>query len=361
MKKPARYLMIMMLFTLIIIAGVVLIHQPLLEAFMANRLLNGVILAVLAIGIFHAFRTVALLSHEVTWIENFKRSSEGGSSTSGPPPRLMAPAATMLGERNERTSKLNLSTTAMQTLLDGIATRLDETRETGRYMVGLLVFLGLLGTFWGLMETVSSVGDVVANLEVGSGDSGDMSDAMAALKEGLQAPLSGMGTAFSSSLFGLAGSLILGFLSLQASQAQNRFYNDFEEWLSVLTRLSGSGPIGDGEQSVSAYTNALLEKTADSVEALQRFMTRSEESRAESERSLQTLNERLGSLVNVMAQSQSSGSGLDEATKTNLKNMEYHLARMAQDAPKGRDEAVQEIRSEIRLLARTIAALDEGA
>ncbi|WP_420549251.1 MotA/TolQ/ExbB proton channel family protein [Curvivirga sp.] len=358
LKQPTRYLMIMMIFTLTIIAGVVLIHQPLMQAFNANIFLNGIILAVLVIGIGHAFRTVAMLGREVTWIEDFKRASQGGVTPTGKPPRLMAPAATMLGDRNERSAQLNLSTTAMQTLLDGVGTRLDETRETGRYMVGLLVFLGLLGTFWGLMGTVSSVGDVVANLEI-SGAGGEISDALAALKEGLQAPLSGMGTAFSSSLFGLAGSLVLGFLSLQASQAQNRFYNDFEEWLSGLTRLSGSGPIADGEQSVSAYTNALLEKTADSVESLQRLISRSEEGRLQAERNMNTLNDRLEDLVDVMKSGQSSGGGMDASAVNTLRNIEHHLSRMSTDAPKGREDAVQEIRSEIRLLARTIAALGE--
>ena len=133
---------------------------------------------------------------------------------------------------------------AMQTLLDGIAVRLDEAREISRYMVGLLVFLGLLGTFWGLLQTVQSVSSVIAGIDVGGANVGL---AFEELKAGLEAPLSGMGTAFSSSLFGLAGSLILGFLGLQAGQAQIRFYNDLEEWLSSLTRLSGGGAHGGRE------------------------------------------------------------------------------------------------------------------
>src|SRR5205085_7755119 len=142
--------------------------------------------------------------------------------------------ATMLGERS-RGGRVMLSATAMRTLLDGISTRLDESREISRYFIGLLVFLGLLGTFYGLLETLGAVAGVISGMTVGGGDIGR---AWNDLKAGLQAPLTGMGTAFSASLFGLAGSLVLGFLDLQAGQAQNRFYNDLEEWLSGFTRLS---------------------------------------------------------------------------------------------------------------------------
>ena len=151
--------------------------------------------------------------------------------------------------------RVSLSATSLQTLLDGIASRLDETRETSRYLIGVLVFLGLLGTFYGLLETVRSVGGVIGALNVSSSD---LARAFADLKTALGSPLSGMATAFSSSLFGLAGSLVLGFLDLQAGQAQNRFYNDLEEWLSTYTRLS-SGGFGDGgDGSVPAYIQALL-------------------------------------------------------------------------------------------------------
>src|SRR6266576_1855889 len=170
--------------------------------------------------------------------------------------------------------RVSLSASTLQALLDGIASRLNETRETSRYLIGVLIFLGLLGTFYGLLETVRSVGDVINAMNVSSSD---LARAFADLKAGLESPLHGMATAFSSSLFGLAGSLVLGFLDLQAGQAQNRFYNDLEEWLSTYTRLS-SGPFGDGSDgSTPAYLHALLEQTADSMENLQRIMARSEE------------------------------------------------------------------------------------
>jgi len=293
-------------------------------------------------------------------------------------PRLLAPMATMLGEKTER---ISLSTVAMRSLLDGIAARLDESREISRYMIGLLVFLGLLGTFWGLLETVQSVGSVVGDLNI---TGTDLTTAFNNMKQGLQAPISGMGTAFSSSLFGLAGSLVLGFLELQAGQAQNRFYNELEEWLSSLTRL-GTGAIGGidgGDQSVPAYIQALLEQTADGLEGMQRALARSEESRADYNRNIYELTERIGALSSQMgteqklmlklAESQSEltpilgklaeaegRSGIEEAMQSSLHNIETYLSRIHDEMGPGRTNAVQEIRNEIRLLARTIAALAE--
>src|SRR5205807_5225176 len=209
------------------------------------------------------------------WIDSFRERLADRDLTAppGPVPRLLGPLARMLGRR--QSGRVSLSATSLQTLLDGIASRLDETRETSRYLIGVLVFLGLLGTFYGLLETVRSVGGVIGALNVGASD---IARAFADLKTGLESPLHGMSTAFSSSLFGLAGSLVLGFLDLQAGQAQNRFYNDLEEWLSTYTRLS-SGPFGDGsEGSTPAYLHALLEQTADSLENLQRILSRGEES-----------------------------------------------------------------------------------
>ena len=379
MTRPNRYLLTMVLFLAVIGAGVAIVFPSLMRAFMANPVLNGGILGVLLIGLGHSFRTTLALNKEISWIEDFKRSAEGGLTLTGRPPRLMAPAATMMGERSGRTGQLNLSPTAMQTLLDGVATRLDETRETARYTVGLLVFLGLLGTFWGLMETINSVGDVISNLQIG-GDS-DIAGAFGALKSGLREPLAGMGTAFSSSLFGLAGSLILGFTAPQSGQAQNLFYRDLEDWLSGLTRLSGGGVLAEGDQAVPAYVQALLEQTADSLEALQRTLMRSEEGRQVEQQNLSTLNEKLAGLAdtmkveqdlllklaesqqelkNVLANSAGGGGGMDAESKSHLKSMDSHLNRLVSDMPRARAETVQDIRNEIRLLAQTIAALAEG-
>jgi polyhydroxyalkanoate synthesis regulator phasin len=366
------------IFLVLVVIGCFLIYPALEHAFLANAVINGVILGVLLIGIVHAFRTVASLYAEMGWIQRFRLSYEGGYQTSERAPRLMASAATMLSKRSER-GQLHISAGGMQTILDGVATRLDESRETGRYMVGLLVFLGLLGTFWGLLETVRSVGGVISGLDLGTDN---VAGAFENLKQGLQTPLGGMGTAFSSSLFGLAGSLMLGFLALQAGQAQNRFYNELEEWLSGLTRL-GSGTIGgDGDQSVPAYIQALLEQTADSLESLQRTMARAEENRLSSQNDFSQLNDKLSVLVDTMrtehdlmmrlAEGQkglrdaltkvaegSKSSGGEEATRA-LKHIDQNLVRMIEENARGRAETVQELRSELRILARTVAALREG-
>ena len=282
----------------------------------------------------------------------------------------------MLGPR--QSGRVSLSATSLQTLLDGIASRLDEAREASRYLIGVLVFLGLLGTFYGLLETVRSVGDVIGALNVGASD---LTRAFADLKTGLESPLHGMSTAFSSSLFGLAGSLVLGFLDLQAGQAQNRFYNDLEEWLSTYTRLS-SGPLGDGsEGSTPAYLHALLEQTADSLENLQRILTRGEESRITANTTLAGLTERLGDLGEHMKAGQSlmvrlaedqmelkpslarlaaiaeNSLGQDDVLRTHLRNIEAYMARLTEDVAEGRAQSVQELRGEIRLLARTIAGV----
>jgi hypothetical protein len=377
LTRPQRYLTRMAVFVVAVAAIAALLSPALYRFFMGNPAVNGVILGILAAGIFYIFRQVMRLNPEVAWLERFRRNQ---TSTSGHAPRLLAPMATMLADRDRRGGRVSLSAVSMRTLLDGIGTRLDETRETSRYLIGLLVFLGLLGTFYGLLETVRSVGGVIGSL---SGGASDPVQAFNALKSGLQSPLGGMSTAFSASLFGLAGSLVLGFLDLQAGLAQNRFYHDLEEYLSGLTRLSGGGPVGDaGETSVPAFIQALLEQTADSLDNLQRILGRGEESRISANSNLQALTERLTTLTDQMRAEQTlllrlaesqvelkpvlqrladatqGGPGQDEA-RTHLRNIELHLARLAEDVAQGRGEAIQEIRSEIRLLARTIAALAE--
>src|SRR5581483_8697005 len=210
---------------------------------------------------------------------------------------------------------------------------------------------------YGLLETVRSVGDVIGGLNIATSD---VARAFADLKSGLETPLHGMSTAFSASLFGLAGSLVLGFLDLQAGQAQNRFYNDLEEWLSTYTRLS-SGAFGDsGDGSVPAYIQALLEQTADSLENLQRIMARSEESRIGANTTLSALGESQNDLkpaLTRLANVAERSLGQDEVLRSHLRNIEGYMARLTEDVAEGRAQTVLELRSEIRLLARTVAAL----
>ena len=367
----------MAVFVVAVAAVAALLAPALYRYFMGNPAVNGLILFILLAGIVYIFRQVTRLSPEVRWLESFRRNQ--ASVTGKELPRLLGPMATMLADR--RGGRVSLSAMSLRTVLDGIGMRLDETREASRYLIGLLVFLGLLGTFYGLLETVQSVSGVIGGLSVGAGDA---ARAFSDLKSRLEAPLGGMSTAFSASLFGLAGSLVLGFLDLQAGLAQNRFYHDLEEYLSGYTRLSGGIGSDAGETSVPAFIQALLEQTADSLENLQRILGRGEESRITANANLLSLTERMSTLTDQMRSEQnlllrlaeqqvelkpvlqrladataSGGSLGQDETRAHLRNIEVYLARLAEDVSQGRGEATQEIRSEIRLVARTIAALAE--
>ena len=371
MTRPRKYLIRMFVFVIAITGLCGFLFLPLHGAFMANAPLNGLIVGVLVIGVIYNFRQVLMLYPEVAWIEEFQQN---GTPLSEPqPPKLLAPMATMVGDHKDR---LSLSTLAMRSLLDGIVSRLDESRDISRYTVGLLIFLGLLGTFWGLLETVASISNVIGGLKVESGDSIAVFDD---LKKGLKAPMAGMGTAFSTSLFGLGGSLVLGFLDLQANQAQNRFYNELEEWLSTVTRLATSSLLGESDQPIPAYVQALLEQTAESLENLQQTITRGEESRISVDSNIIALGNKLETLTDHMRTEQtlmkslaetqmemkpilakiaegSTAAGMDELTRSHIRNLDVYLTRLTEELSSGRKELVQQLRSEIKLLARTIAA-----
>jgi hypothetical protein len=317
-----------------------------------------------------------MLYPEVTWIKEFQKS--GAAVVSAPrPPKLLAPMATMVGKHRD---SLSLSTLGMRSLLDGILSRLDESRDISRYATGLLIFLGLLGTFWGLLETVASIGDVISSLTVQGGDVITVFDD---LKRGLRAPISGMGTAFSSSLFGLAGSLVLGFLDLQANQAQNRFYNELEEWLSTVTRLATGSAMNESDQPIPAYVQALLEQTAEGLENLQQTLIRGEESRQSVDNKIISLGDKLETLTDHMLAEQaliknltetqlkiepaltqiaanvsqsSENNNIDEQTRTHIRNLDNHLSRLAKELVEGREDLIQNLRNEVKFLARTIAA-----
>ena len=246
-----------MLVFLILCALVVLIlYKQIWTAFLANPGLNALIIGVLVIGIALAFRQVIRLFPEVNWVNGFRLADPGIAVER--PPVLLAPMAVLLGDRIGR---MAISSQLMRGILDSIATRLDEARDMSRYMTGLLVFLGLLGTFWGLIETVGSVGNVINTLKPG----GDAAAIFDSLKEGLAAPLGGMGISFSSSLFGLAGSLVLGFLDLQTSQAQNRFYTNLEDWLATTVQDLGVGTTSAGATLPAGILDA-FERLRHSVE-----------------------------------------------------------------------------------------------
>jgi hypothetical protein len=362
-----------------VVAG--LLSGALLTAFSANILLNSLIVLVLVLGIGWNIRQVTRLSPEVLWLETFQRARPRLAGL--PAPRLLAPMASMLaaraGKGRDGADRFTISAQAMRSLLDTIASRLDESRELSRYMTGLLIFLGLLGTFWGLLLTVHSVGDVIGGMSVGSGDINALFEQ---LKGGLAKPLDGMGTAFSSSMLGLAGALVLGFLDLTAGQAQNRFFNELEEWLAGITRLSSGVLGGEGEGgSVPVYVQALLEQTAENMENLQRILARGEDGRREANQAVVALTERIATLSDGMranqqlmlriAETQSAlapalqrlgekrGGDGEDASRAHLRNIELLLQRMLSESEQGRTQSTADLRSDIRVLTRTIAAIAE--
>jgi hypothetical protein len=313
LSSPRIFLIRMLVFLILCVLIVIVLYRQIWAAFLANPGLNALIGGVLLVGIALAFRQVIRLYPEVNWVNGFRLADPGLAVERAPV--LLAPMAAILGDRAGR---MAISAQIMRGILDSIATRLDEARDISRYMTGLLVFLGLLGTFWGLIETVGSVGGVISKLNVG-GDAGAVFDQ---LKEGLAAPLGGMGISFSSSLFGLAGSLVLGFLDLQMSQAQNRFYTDLEDWLSTTVRdlgvdadLHGVGgaasteiraaierlkeAVAEGGSSKAA--TAAMANLAEAIQGLVKHMRTEQQmirdwadAQAEQQRDIKLLLERLG-------------------------------------------------------------------
>jgi hypothetical protein len=376
MTHPRPYVVRMLVFLVLVGFVGFALFGTLSHAFESNPALNSFILLVLAIGILWNLRQVLRLVPEVRWLETFQRARQ--SLTGVPPPQMLAPMASMLAARESRgregETRFTLSGAATRSLLDSISSRLDESRELSRYMTGLMIFLGLLGTFWGLLETIASVSDVINGMTVGSSD---LNKLFEQLKSGLVKPLRGMGTAFSASMFGLTGALVLGFLDLTAGQAQNRFFNELEEWLAGLTRLS-SGALGEGEGSMPVYVQALLEQTAENMENLQHILSRNEEGRVQANQALIGLTERLELLSETMRTNQLlmqriaemqaqivpalqrlSETGTDDVALTHLRNMDRSLQRLLTESEQGRAQSTAELRNDIRILTRTVAARAE--
>ena len=377
MNSPSRFIQRMIVFIILnLILGFFLIGS-LVDAFLTNPIINGLIFSVLAFGIIIIFRQVYTLLPEIQWIEGYKRNKSTGLTGNVKTKKLilLAPMAGMLVEHKGR---FTISSLAMRSLLDSLNLRLDETREISRYLIGLLVFLGLLGTFWGLLSTIESVGTVINSLGVAGEDSTSM---FLKLKEGLKQPLNGMGTAFSSSLFGLSGSLILGFLDIQASQAQNQFYNDVEEWLSSMSLISVNPSSNKDskkihEEGVPVYVQALLEQTAESIDSLQRTLGRGEDERKHLADNFANLAEKMSAVADQIKTNQKNNgnsidikpivdllkdnlNGFDEPTKEHIRSMDISIKRLVEENNQANKQLVSELRSEIKLLAKTISAAVE--
>ena len=381
MNSPSRFIQRMIVFIILnLVLGFFLISS-LVDAFLTNPIINGLIFSVLAFGIIIIFRQVYTLLPEIEWIEGYKRNKSTGLTGNVKTKKLilLAPMAGMLVEHKGR---FTISSLSMRSLLDSLNLRLDETREISRYLIGLLVFLGLLGTFWGLLSTIESVGTVINSLGVAGEDSTSM---FLKLKEGLKQPLNGMGTAFSSSLFGLSGSLILGFLDIQASQAQNQFYNDVEEWLSSMSLISVNPSSNKDskkihEEGVPVYVQALLEQTAESIDSLQRTLGRGEDERKHLADNFANLAEKMSAVADQIKTNQkniekNNGNsidikpivdlmkdnlnGFDEPTKEHIRSMDISIKRLVEENNQANKQLVSELRSEIKLLAKTISAAVE--
>ena len=290
LNPPGLFLLRMVIFLILVGFLAAILHQQLISSFMNNPGLNGLIIGVLAFGMLYAFRQVVRLYPEIRWVNAFRIADPGLSIAHRPV--LLAPMATML---RDRTGALSLSTASMRSIMDSIGSRLDEARDTGRYLVGLMVFLGLLGTFWGLLETIQAVGKAIASLDTKATENVAMFDD---LKAGLAAPLKGMGTAFSSSLLGLAGSLVLGFLELQASHAHNRFYNELEEWLSGITELTPGGSSTSDRASVQLA--AALYETQRSLDDLTQRLGNGQGQAPPAEEAVRELTRGVNQLVTQM-------------------------------------------------------------
>ena len=340
--NPRRYLVRMFVFLLAVGSIATLLAAPLITAFMGNPALNGVILGAFGIGILYVIRQTLRLMPERNWLLAVKTTGK-----LDPPERRPVLLATVYAMLADSRHDAQLSALSLRSVLDGVAARLDEGREISRYMIGLLVFLGLLGTFWGLLQTIGAVGNVVGSIDTNSNNFEAM---MGQLRVGLDAPLSGMATAFSSSLFGLAGSLILGFLDLQLGQAMGRFFNELEDWLSAFARFNDSDP--SSAISQSALASGMSEEAARAVLSLSQSISDGEDNRAR-------LLDQVSQLSSTMAKL-NEGMADDQRIRDHLAQLNANIRQLSEDLSADRSQQTDIVASEIRGLSSSIAALISG-
>jgi hypothetical protein len=379
-SQPVRQIVMMLIVLILVGVGGYLAYGRILPIFIANLWLNGVILTVFILGVLTCFFQVAQLVSSVSWIEGFAAHRPGHEITIAP--RLLAPLAALLRSRGPRAG--HISSSSARSIQDSVAARIDEARDITRYLTSLLIFLGLLGTFYGLATTVPAVVDTIRALAPQEGESG-----MAVfdkLMSGLERQLGGMGTAFSSSLLGLAGSLVVGLLELFASHGQNRFYGELEEWLTSFTRLGFAS--GDGEGGIDQGTMAgVLDHMAEQVETMQGLLERTDAGRA-------AVNERLEGLVGAVegltrhlqgeagstailtriAEGQEKmtallqkpevagdDSGPDAESRMRLRSIDMQLLRLLEEVAAGRQESIGDLRGDLAQLTRAVRALSRQA
>ncbi|MCF6444118.1 biopolymer transporter ExbB [Nereida sp. MMG025] len=379
-SQPVRQITLMLVALALVGAGVYLALPRVLPVFLANPYLNGFIFVVFVIGVIACFYQVVQLIGSVRWIEGFAKGRLGAEGIK--PPLLMAPLAALLGSRRAQSS---ISTASARSILDSVESRIEEGREITRYIVNTLIFLGLLGTFYGLATTVPALVDTIRALQPSDGEGGV--DMFSRLMTGLDAQLSGMGVAFASSLLGLAGSLVVGLLELFAGHGQNRFYRELEEWLSSITRLSFAAADGDSgaEQNFMA---GVLEHMSDQMESLRMLVAQSDAKRSAMDEQIGALAGSMDGLVRKMesnslganegleqsllrvAEGQeaiaarlSSGQGgeVDSEMRMRLRSIDVQLLQLMEEISAGRQETTADLRSDLDRLIQTLqAALSSG-
>ncbi len=367
-SHPVRQI-ILMLIVLVLTGLLVYVALPrVFPVFEANPYLNGFILFVFVIGVMACFVQVLSLISSVRWIEGFAAHRAGHEMVK--PPQLLAPLASLLRSRGSRTQ---INSASASSILDSLATRIDEGREITRYIVNMLIFLGLLGTFYGLATTVPAVVDTIRSLAPQEGEGGV--EVFSRLMTGLEAQLGGMGVAFASSLLGLAGSLVVGLLELFAGHGQNRFYRELEEWLSTITRVGLSGD-GDGSGDHGAL-GAVLEHMGEQMEALQSMFSQSDVSRALVDDKLGKLADSVERMTERMEdntpttqallrvadgqerliqtlQEQEETEGVDAESRMRLRSIDVQMLRILEEISAGRQESMAELRTDIAALKTAI-------
>ncbi|MBY0349385.1 biopolymer transporter ExbB [Tabrizicola sp.] len=372
-SQPIRAITTMLLVCALVGAGAWLIYGQIVDILRTNPVLNGVIALVFLFGVLSSFWQVWILAQSVYWIENFVQGTPGTEDDA--PPRLLAPLAALLRSRSAR---MSISASSSRSIQDSVVQRIDEARDITRYLINLLVFLGLLGTFWGLATTVPAVVETIRSLAPQEGESG--LDVFGKLMGGLESQLGGMGTAFSSSLLGLAGSLVLGLLELFAGHGQNRFIRELEEWLSSITRL---GYAGDGDGADQSALGLLVDHMAQQMEELQALQTQTEANRFHSEMkitelvtAMTKLTDRIdaekgqAALLRRIAEGQEKlvaalqdgggGGGSDAESRMRLRSIDVQLLRILEEMAAGRQETLTDLKTDIGQLTNAIRQLGRG-
>jgi hypothetical protein len=371
-SQPIRQIMLMITILVLVGVGCFFLYPSVAPVFLASPWLNGFILLVFVIGVLTCFMQVLILSSSVSWIEGFALDRPGHEFVKSP--RLLTSLAALLRDTRARRA---LTSTSTRSILDSVATRLDEARDITRYIVNLLIFLGLLGTFYGLATTVPAVVDTIRSLAPADGQEGELG-VFDRLMTGLESQLGGMGTAFASSLLGLAGSLVVGVLELFAGHGQNRFYMELENWLSSITRVSIGGDENDAVAIGDEHVAGVLAQTAAQLNSLQVMVSQSEEARIATDERIMQLTDAVTRLSDASISPAGSGASeevmqrlvaalearteADEMTveaRMRLRNIDVQLLRILEEMSSGRQDSVAELRGDLQTLSRTIAALAE--